>query len=112
LTFCLVFPRLYMDADASERTRRLQVDPSSCSYLIDVDFPHRPDSSLSPLEPRYAVSDEWERVSCHPFLDAENSPRLQRALNLPLPGWGKALKWGDYCLLRRKGLLEEVREKA
>ncbi|GAA5835879.1 hypothetical protein JCM9279_002129 [Rhodotorula babjevae] len=87
------------------------VDPSTCSYLIDLDFPQRPASSFSPLEPRYAVSDEWERVSCHPFLDAENSPRLQRAIDLPIPGWTKSLRWGDYCLLRRKGLLEEVREK-
>ncbi|GAA5936586.1 hypothetical protein JCM3775_000138 [Rhodotorula graminis] len=87
------------------------VDPSTCSYLVDLDFPQRPSSTFSPLEPRYAVSDEWMRVSCHPFLDAENSPRLQRAINLPLPGWSKSLQWGDYCLLRRKGLLEEVREK-
>jgi alpha-1,2-mannosyltransferase len=30
-------------------------------------------------------------------------------LNLPFPGWKKELKWGEYCLLRRKGLVEEAK---
>ncbi|BGP38688.1 mannosyltransferase [Rhodotorula kratochvilovae] len=84
------------------------VDPSTCSFLIDLDYPSRPASSFSPLEPRYALDPSWEKVHCAPFLDAENSPRLSRAVNLPLPGWQDRNSWGEYCLLRRVGLDEKV----
>ncbi|GAA5927109.1 hypothetical protein JCM1841_006050 [Sporobolomyces salmonicolor] len=84
------------------------VDISTCSYLIDLDLPARPSSSLSPLEPRYAAdSSTWDRVYCHPFLDAKNSSRLTRALKLPLPGWQDQNTWGEYCLLRRKGVMPQ-----
>ncbi|GAA5967449.1 hypothetical protein JCM11641_000549 [Rhodosporidiobolus odoratus] len=86
------------------------VDPSTCSYLVDLDYPSRPPSSFSDLEPRYAVDTEnWDMVYCHPFLDAASSPRLNRALNLPLPGWQERNSWGQYCLLRKKGLIEDVK---
>ncbi|GAA6002119.1 hypothetical protein JCM10207_003086 [Rhodosporidiobolus poonsookiae] len=89
------------------------VDPSTCSYLIDLDYPSRPASSFSTLEPRYAAdSSNWDKVLCKPFLDAAHSPRLQRALSLPLPGWQDQNSWGEYCLLRRKGLVEESKLKA
>ncbi|GAA5855449.1 hypothetical protein JCM8547_007834 [Rhodosporidiobolus lusitaniae] len=86
------------------------VDPSTCSYLIDLDYPSRLPSSFSSLEPRYAADeDNWEKVYCHPFLDAANSPRLNRVLNLPLPGWQDKNSWGEYCLLRRVGLVQEAK---
>ncbi|BGP14638.1 hypothetical protein JCM10213_001651 [Rhodosporidiobolus nylandii] len=89
------------------------VDPGTCSYLVDLDFPDRPESSFSPLEPRYAAdSATWDKVYCHPFLDAANSPRLNRAFNLPLPGWQRKNSWGEYCLLRRNGLVEESKALA
>ncbi|GAA6031709.1 hypothetical protein JCM8097_001946 [Rhodosporidiobolus ruineniae] len=90
------------------------VDPSTCTYLIDLDFPSRPSSSFSPLEPRYAADPSlgFEKLFCAPFLDAEHSSRAQRALNLPLPGWGEGLQWGEYCLLRRVGTVGEAKEKA
>jgi alpha-1,2-mannosyltransferase len=91
------------------RNARTQVDISTCDYLVDVDFPAR---SNSPLEPRYVNdSEHWDRAFCHPFLDAETSPRLTRAVNLPLPGWNKRNNWGEYCLLRRKGLYKDSRAK-
>ncbi|GAA5821166.1 hypothetical protein JCM11251_004497 [Rhodosporidiobolus azoricus] len=88
------------------------VEPSTCSYLIDLDYPSRPSSSISSLEPRYAAETEnWDSVFCAPFLDAANSPRLNRALDLPLPGWNEKNSYGEYCLLRRKGLFEESKAK-
>ncbi|KWU46612.1 glycosyltransferase family 22 protein [Rhodotorula sp. JG-1b] len=88
------------------------VDISTCDYLVDVDFPARSSSSHSPLEPRYVNdSEHWDRAFCHPFLDAETSPRLTRVINLPLPGWNKRNNWGEYCLLRRKGLYKDSRAK-
>jgi hypothetical protein len=69
-------------------------------------------------------NDQWSEVICRPFLDAENSNRITRAFYLPPVAWQKLkklisylpsrlansitvntlgiLKWGDYCLLRRK----------
>ncbi|GAA6002322.1 dolichyl-P-Man:Man(6)GlcNAc(2)-PP-dolichol alpha-1,2-mannosyltransferase [Rhodotorula paludigena] len=89
------------------------VDVSTCDYLVDLDYPSRPASSFSDLEPRYAAdASSWDRAFCAPFLDAQNSPRLSRALNLPLPGWADGNAWGEYCLLRRKGLFEETRNRA
>ncbi|GAA6059335.1 hypothetical protein JCM10212_005915 [Sporobolomyces blumeae] len=82
------------------------VDVSTCDYLVDLDFPSRPASSFSPLEPRYAAdSSTWDVVFSHPFLDAENSPVYSRAIRLPVPGWGKGNQWGEYVLLRRKGIM-------
>ncbi|GAA5884430.1 hypothetical protein JCM16303_005077 [Sporobolomyces ruberrimus] len=82
------------------------VDVSTCDYLVDLEYPTRPDSSLSPLEPRYSSdSSTWDKVYSHPFLDAENSPVYSRALNLPIPGWSKKNSWGEYTLLRRKGVM-------
>ncbi|RKP10170.1 glycosyltransferase family 22 protein, partial [Thamnocephalis sphaerospora] len=80
------------------------VDADACDYIVDVDFPHR--YAEDPQEPRYALHTQWEAVHCHPFLDAERSRRLSRALWLP--GWlsaggkeGDGRRWGNYCLLRR-----------
>ncbi|BGP06629.1 mannosyltransferase [Rhodotorula toruloides] len=89
------------------------VPVASCDYLVDLDFPARPASSFSSIEPRYAADEaHWDKVYCHPFLDATNSPRLNRAIKLPLPGWDANNSWGEYCLLRRKGLFEDSKSKA
>lgn len=71
--------------------------------MVDLDLPHRVDQP--PSEPRYAVSKEWERVICLPFLDNEKSAKLSRALYLPAKAWQKHNSFGDYCLLRHRGLL-------
>ena len=95
-----------------------QVDPRTCSLMVDVDFPWRPATTW---EPRYHLQDAWRKVACRPFLDADASreaaamlPRqdkvyatLARTLWLPsaltqhLPSWGSALRYGEYCILER-----------
>ncbi|KAH7880989.1 glycosyltransferase family 22 protein [Lentinula edodes] len=82
------------------------IPASSCSYLIDVDFPSHPSNSLQ--EPRYAVqNDVWERVECQPFLDARNSPLLSRVLWLPGQKWRSMNVWGDYCLLKNRQVVAD-----
>ncbi|KAH9486228.1 Alpha-1,2-mannosyltransferase ALG9 [Psilocybe cubensis] len=83
------------------------VPVSECDYLVDLDFPQHPRTSA--LEPRYAVmSDTWERVSCHPFLDAENSFILTRMFWLPNSAWQASNEYGDFCLLKN---IEKIHEK-
>lgn len=100
------------------------VDVSTCDYLVDLDLPHRSlADNESRYEPRYAtLTDEWDRVFCGAFLDAEFSrpvvdPRdswvsrvgkkvggtLHRAFWLPKSWPGNANVYGDYCLLRNRG---------
>ncbi|KAJ1024117.1 hypothetical protein NDA16_002956 [Ustilago loliicola] len=99
------------------------VDISTCDYLVDLDLPHRSLAAgykESTNEPRYATkTDEWDRVFCGAFLDAEFSrpvadPRdslpkklvqkvaaaLHRAFWLPRSWPGNANVYGDYCMLR------------
>jgi alpha-1,2-mannosyltransferase len=88
----------------------MQVDPSSCDYVVDLDFPHDP--MESPHEPRYALDDiTWERVTCLPFLDVRHSSRLTRAFWLPGQTWQSRNKFGDYCLLRNRKTVEGKIEK-
>ncbi len=49
---------------------RVQVDVLDCDYMLDLDFPQHPREARH--EPR-CVADEssWERVACHPFLNAQ-----------------------------------------
>ncbi|KAG9304165.1 hypothetical protein G9A89_019727 [Geosiphon pyriformis] len=84
-----------------------------CDYLIDVDFES---TQTSPREPRYAQqTDDWSRIICVPFLNANQSNRFARAFHLPnwlLEKWsrfapsrinpkGDLLRWGEYCLLKK-----------
>ncbi len=86
-----------------------QVDISTCDYLVDSDFPHRPDTE-SKYEPRYAAqTGTWERVHCRPFLDAPNSGRVSRLLWFPGSFWAQngvmfdgGNVFGDYCLLKHR----------
>ncbi|KAK7058438.1 mannosyltransferase [Paramarasmius palmivorus] len=80
------------------------VPVSSCDYLVDLDFPEHPVESE--LEPRYAIQKDWARVTCQPFLDGRFSPLLSRILWAPGERWRQLNSWGDYCLLRNKGLVE------
>ncbi|THH13499.1 hypothetical protein EW146_g6729 [Bondarzewia mesenterica] len=82
------------------------VDVSICDYLMDLDFPHDPVSSV--YEPRWAVqTDTWDRVSCLPFLDARHSSVLTRTLWLPGETWQTTNTYGDYCLLRNNRNVEQ-----
>jgi alpha-1,2-mannosyltransferase len=75
-----------------------------CDYLVDLDFPKHPRSSQ--YEPRYAAdAATWERVSCEPFLDAQNSQLITRVLWIPGSAWQDQNEFGDYCLLKNKKLM-------
>ena len=65
-----------------------------------------PGADPSDLEPNYILDTEnWEQVSCEPFLDAQATSILGRLFWLPdskiVPD-GFRRKWADYCLLKRK----------
>ncbi|CAG7853822.1 Alpha-1,2-mannosyltransferase alg9; AltName: Full=Asparagine-linked glycosylation protein 9; AltName: Full=Dol-P-Man:Man(6)GlcNAc(2)-PP-Dol alpha-1,2-mannosyltransferase; AltName: Full=Dol-P-Man:Man(8)GlcNAc(2)-PP-Dol alpha-1,2-mannosyltransferase; Flags: Precursor [Serendipita indica DSM 11827] len=76
------------------------VDPSTCDYIIDLDFPSREYQSRD----SWFTYDKanWEKVHCRQFLDAENSPALSRILWLPGKRWWNMNMYGDYCLLRNQ----------
>lgn len=79
----------------------LQVADDQCDYLVDLDFPLHPSSSM--YEPRYAADAQtWERVACVPFLDARHSSMLTRALWMPGEKWQSLNEYGDYCLLKNR----------
>jgi alpha-1,2-mannosyltransferase len=87
--------------DLNKEDPRHYVSANTCDYLIDLDFPQDPVSSL--LEPRYVADTEtWEVVSCIPFLDARHSPLVTRVLWMPGETWQSLNTFGDYCLLRNK----------
>lgn len=113
----------FNDLNREESDRYVEVN--SCDYLVDLDLPHRSLASggkESRYEPRFATAEEWDRVFCGAFLDAEFSrpvvdPRdslisrvarkigaaLHRAFWLPKAWPGNANVYGDYCLLRNRG---------
>jgi len=89
---------------------RTQVQPETCDYLIDLDYPLHPVESS--LEPRFvADSGIWERAICEPFLDPRFSSRLTRTLWLPGETWQLQNEFGDYCVLKNRALLKSKQEK-
>lgn len=97
-------PAQQNDLNSAEPSHYAPIE--QCDYMVDLDFPLHPSSS--PLEPRYATMDEWERVACLPFLDARYSALATRALWMPGETWQRANEYGEYCLLRHG---EKVNEK-
>ncbi|KAL6304798.1 asparagine-linked glycosylation 9 protein isoform a [Sparassis latifolia] len=96
--------------DLNKEAPEFYVDISECDYLMDLDFPLHPVSSLH--EPRYAADNAtWERVKCKPFLDARNSWILSRTLWMPGSRWQEGNEFGDFCLLKHKKNVEK-KEKA
>ncbi|TVY86721.1 Alpha-1,2-mannosyltransferase [Lachnellula willkommii] len=79
------------------------VDLHTCNFLVDTYYPG---SSASEYEPHYILDEEnWEHVSCQPFLDASQTHVLGRTIWLPnLPFVPKKFRrqWGQHCLLNRK----------
>ncbi|KAK0721593.1 Alg9-like mannosyltransferase family-domain-containing protein [Lasiosphaeria miniovina] len=85
------------------------VDLAACAFLVDTQYPHRLETGgglLPPGEPDYVADHaRWDTVNCLPFLDAEATPFLARALWVP--NWSFIperfqRKWGRHCLLRQK----------
>ncbi|KUJ16952.1 glycosyltransferase family 22 protein [Mollisia scopiformis] len=80
------------------------VDLRTCDFLVDTYYPG---SSPSQNEPHYILDvDHWEPVACQDFLDASRTHILSRTIWLPdwpiIPEKYRR-KWGDHCLLKRKG---------
>jgi alpha-1,2-mannosyltransferase len=87
------------------------VDVESCDFMLDLHLPHRGIDDVDAREPPYAVSDAWEKAHCAPFLDSARSATLTRVLWLPSEKWQATNTWGEWCLLRRKGLEEKVQKR-
>lgn len=77
-----------------------QTQPSSCSYLIDLDFPHR-ESNAGGKRP-FRDDKSFEVVKCWPFLDNTHSSQLTRSFYLPFAD--QRNRYGDFCLLRNTNL--------
>ena len=93
--------------DRNEEDPGKYVDLRTCVFLVDTRFPERgADQALPPNEPDYAADvDRWEEVKCLPFLDAENTHFLARALWVP--DWEVVperfrRRWGQHCLLKQR----------
>ncbi|KAK4240529.1 Alg9-like mannosyltransferase family-domain-containing protein [Achaetomium macrosporum] len=93
--------------DRNEEDPGKYVDLKTCVFLVDTQFPERrADEELPPSEPDYVGDAErWEEVKCVPFLDAERTHFLARALWLP--DWSIVpekfrRRWGRHCLLRQR----------
>ncbi|KXX76262.1 hypothetical protein MMYC01_207166 [Madurella mycetomatis] len=91
--------------DQNEEDPGKYVDLRGCVFLVDTQFPDR-EGQLPPGEPDYAKDVErWEEVKCLPFLDAERTHFLARALWAP--SWDVVperfrRRWGRHCLLKQK----------
>ncbi|KAI0782383.1 glycosyltransferase family 22 protein [Irpex lacteus] len=90
--------------DLNKEEPSFYVDVNTCDYLVDLDFPSHHTST--PLEPRYAVDEAWDRVKCEPFLDARHSSLLTRTVWMPGERWRSLNEFGDYCLLKNKRNME------
>ncbi|TQN67047.1 Alpha-1,2-mannosyltransferase alg9, partial [Colletotrichum shisoi] len=91
--------------DRNEEDMGKYVDQRACGFLVDTQYPERNDA-LPPNEPDYVADKEhWEVVKCVPFMDAEKTHFLARALWVPdLPFIPEKFqrKWGRHCLLKRR----------
>ncbi|CAG8560880.1 19812_t:CDS:10 [Cetraspora pellucida] len=111
----------FNDVNKEEMDRYVDID--QCDYIVDLETNY---TQASANEPRYVTqTDNWNEVICKSFLDAANSDRFSRAFYFPPKFWQGmkvvisylpirtindnsavkklgSLKWGDYCLLRRK----------
>ncbi|GBB88318.1 hypothetical protein RclHR1_14890008 [Rhizophagus clarus] len=119
----------FNDRNLEEMDRYFNV--TQCDYIIDLELNYANSALDNNNEQRYIIqTDQWSEVICRPFLDAENSNRITRAFYLPPIAWQKLkkfisylpsrladsvtiktlgnLKWGDYCLLRRKNVTEVI----
>ncbi|KAK3955830.1 Alg9-like mannosyltransferase family-domain-containing protein [Pseudoneurospora amorphoporcata] len=95
--------------DRNEEDPGKYVDPKSCVFLVDTQFPEQQkalDWKAPPNEPDFvADSEHWEIVKCEKFMDPASTSFFPRALWLPdweiIPEKLRR-KWGRHCLLQRK----------
>ncbi|KAL2257733.1 hypothetical protein VTK26DRAFT_9246 [Humicola hyalothermophila] len=97
--------------DRNEEDPGKYVDLRTCVFLVDTQFPERKqrgeeENPLPGNEPDYVADvEKWETIHCEPFLDAESTPFLARALWVPdwevVPErWRR--RWGRHCLLKQR----------
>jgi alpha-1,2-mannosyltransferase len=91
--------------DRNEEDLSKYTDIRACSFLVDTQYPGRP-NPLPPNEPDYIADTEtWDIVKCESFLDAESTSLLARTLWVPdldfVPPKFRR-RWGRHCLLQRK----------
>ena len=81
------------------------VDIGACDFLVDTQYP-LDQGEKPPAEPDYVGDEEnWEVVTCEPFLDAARTHPVARAVwvpDLPFVPEGFRRRWGKHCLLKRK----------
>lgn len=95
--------------DRNEEDLGKYVDPKTCVFLVDTQFPEQQkalDWKAPPNEPDYVADTEnWEVVKCEKFMDPASTSFLPRALWVPdweiIPEKFRR-KWGRHCLLQRK----------
>jgi len=83
-------------------TDPLQTDIRACKFLVDTYYPG---SGSTELEPHYILDTEnWEKVTCAPFLDAARTHMLARTIwlpNMPFIPPKFQRHWGEHCLLKK-----------
>ncbi|KAK3337826.1 Alg9-like mannosyltransferase family-domain-containing protein [Neurospora tetraspora] len=95
--------------DRNEEDPGKYVDPKTCVFLVDTQFPEQQKDlawKAPPNEPDFVADTEhWEIVKCEKFMDPASTSFLARALWLPdweiIPEKFRR-KWGRHCLLKRK----------
>lgn len=104
--------------DRNEEDMGKYTDIQQCTFLVDTHYPVNLEKGipLPPNEPNYiADTENWDVVKCLPFLDAGNTGLIPRMIWVP--SWSFIpekfqRKWGEHCLLQRKGKAGTVNEGA
>ncbi|KAJ5618845.1 GPI mannosyltransferase [Penicillium lagena] len=95
--------------DLNQEDPSKYVDISQCSFLVDSYFPGR---ETTELEPAYVLDEaNWATLKCESFLDTAQTGLLGRLMWIPdLPFIPQPLqrKWGQYCLLQRRGTEQSI----
>lgn len=88
--------------DRNQEDPGKHIDVEHCTYLVDS---YMPGTEPTEHEPLYVLDDNWEKVSCEPFLDASRTGILARTIWIPdialIPPKYRR-QWGEHCLLRRR----------
>jgi alpha-1,2-mannosyltransferase len=88
--------------DRNEEDPGKYIDVNHCTFLVDTYM-----SGMQPTkhEPLYVFDDEWEKMTCVPFLDPAKTGIIARTLWIPnLSGIPPKYRrhWGEHCLFRRR----------
>jgi alpha-1,2-mannosyltransferase len=89
--------------DRNEEDVGKYTDVHHCTYLVES---YMPGTEATEHEPLYILDhDNWEKVSCAPFLDTSRTGLAARTIWIPdlsiIPAKHRR-HWGEYCLLRQR----------